>query len=79
MPRVRELRPKYMTNQIGREINAKRVFRNMTQAELAEMVDMSQQNFSRKVKYNSFTYTDLIKLFSALKLSDDEILRLMKL
>ena len=40
---------------------------------------MSQQNYSWKVKNNSFSYLDLIRLFDALKLPDEEILGRMKL
>lgn len=79
MPRVAELKHQYMKNDIGKFINGYRVFRNMTQGELADMVDMSQQNLSRKIRNNSFTYVDLIRIFKALKLSDEDILKVMKL
>lgn len=79
MPKVKELKHQYMSRDIGRIINGYRVFRNMTQAELASMCGMSQQSLSRKMLSNSFSYIDLLRIFKALKLSDEEILRLMKL
>lgn len=78
MPRIKELEIHYMCRDIGNKIEAWRVYRNMTQSELAEMVDMSQQNYSRKKKANSFTYPDLVKLIKALKLPDDTILEWMR-
>lgn len=79
MPRVMELRPRYMCSQIGREIDAKRVYLKMSQNELAEHLGTTQQNMSKKIRMNKFNYEDLIKAFKVLELSDEEILRLMKL
>lgn len=77
MPRVKELKAHYMHKDIGRKIDAWRVYRNMTQSELAEMVDMSQQNLSRKIRCNSFTYSDLIKLIKALRIPEKTVLEWM--
>ena len=79
MPRVRELRPKYMSAQIGREIDSKRVFQRMTQEELAERIGTTQQNLSYKIRNNKFNYEDLIRIFAALELTNEEIIRWMKL
>ena len=78
MPKVKELEVHYLCRDIGKKIESWRIYRNMTQSELAEMVDMSQQNYSQKKKTNSYSYADLVKLIRALKVPDDVVIEWMK-
>ena len=79
MPRVTAMKPQYMVQDIGMTIEGYRRRKGMTQAELAEEAGITQQNLSYKIMNNSFRYEDLIKLFKALDLQDEQILRLMKI
>jgi len=78
MPRVKELKYRYMFQDIGMIIDGHRRRKGMKQCELADDAGMSQQLYSYKVKHNAFDYVDLIRLFNALELTDEEIVRLMK-
>jgi len=78
MPRLIELKPQYKKREIGKMIEGYRKMRDMKQVELATACNMSQQNYSRKVKSNQFKYIDLLRIFKALELTDTEILELMK-
>lgn len=79
MPKVKELKAQYKENEIGRIMEKHRAYRDMSQDELAEQIGMTQQNYSHKARKNKFNYIDLLRLFKALELSDEEILRVMKL
>ncbi len=79
MPRIKELKTNYMLTDIGSTLDTFRRQKNMKQVELADKVGISQQNLSNKFTHNSFKYEDLIKIFHALELTDDQIVRLMKL
>ena len=79
MPRIRELKTNYMLTDIGSTLDTFRKVKHLKQKDLAEMCGISQQNLSNKFTHNSFKYEDLIKIFHALELTDDQIVRLMKL
>lgn len=51
---------------------------NITQAEIAEDLNMSQQTFSYRLKNELFTVRDLLRIFRKLKTTDADILRLMR-
>ena len=50
----------------------------LTQADVASELGITQPAVSYKIKHNLFTYEDLLKLFKLLELPDDEIVELMK-
>ena len=79
MPRVKELNYRYKHQDVGMIIDGHRRRKGLKQTELADDAGMSQQLYSYKVKHNAFDYVDLIRLFNALELTDDEIVRLMKI
>lgn len=79
MPRIRELKTNYMLTDIGSTLDTFRREKKMKQVELAEKIGITQQNLSNKFAHNSFKYEDLIKIFHALELTDEQIVRLMKL
>ena len=51
---------------------------NITQSDMAEELNMSQQTFSYRLKNELFTVRDLLRIFRKLKTSDADILRLMR-
>ena len=79
MPRIVELKPQHMVCDIGMTIEGFRKRKGLKQSELAELSGIPQQNLSYKILNNSFKYEDLIKIFKALELTDEQILRLMKI
>jgi transcriptional regulator with XRE-family HTH domain len=79
MPRIKELKTNYMLTDIGSTLDTFRRQKKIKQKDLAEMCGLTQQNLSNKFTHNSFKYGDLIKIFHALELTDDQIVRLMKL
>lgn len=74
MPRIKELKRNY----IGKTIRKWLVDADMTQQDLANAIDMSPQLLGYKIKNNAFAYGDLLDIFSALDLPDEEILGAMK-
>lgn len=79
MPRVNELKHKYKVKELSELIESYRTKRGLKQDELAEMVGMSQQNYSRKIKANSYKAEDLILIFDALNMPEEAILEGMML
>ena len=79
MPRINELKHKYKAEELPRLIEAYRTLRGLKQVELAEMVGMSQQCYSRKVKTNVFYPEELIRIFDALNMPEEAILDAMML
>lgn len=51
---------------------------NITQAEMADELNMSQQTFSYRLKNELFTARDLLRIFRKLKTSDADILRIVR-
>lgn len=52
--------------------------RHITQTKMADVLDISQQAFGKKLKRAQFTYSDLVSVFEALGFTDEEILSVMR-
>ena len=78
MPRVKELKPVYMANDIGSNIVGLMFRKKVSQTKLASELGITQGGLHYKLMNNSFTYKDLLIIFRQLELTDDEIVRLMK-
>lgn len=74
MPKVIGLKHTY----IGKTIRKWLIDADMNQQELAEAIDMSPQLLGYKIKNNSFDYKNLLDIFSALNLPDEEIVKAMR-
>lgn len=74
MPRIKELKKNY----IGKTIKKWLIDVDMNQQDLAKAVDMSPQLLGYKIRNNAFDYGDLLDIFAALGLPDEEILKAMK-
>lgn len=79
MPRIREYKEKYMVNDIGAWVAGKLMRLKMTQKVAAGELGITQQALSLKIRSNSFTYEDMIKLFRVFGSDDEEILKIMKI
>ena len=74
MPKVIGLKHTY----IGKTIRKWLIDADMNQQDLAKAVNMSPQLLGYKIKNNAFDYKDLLDIFAALGLPDEEILKVMK-
>lgn len=79
MPRITELNKQYKVSDIGSWVYGQLKKSNKTQKDLAIALDTTQQAVSKKIKSNSFSYSDLLTIFEFLETPDFEILRLMKI
>ena len=79
MPRINELKHKYKVEKLSSLIESYREKRGLKQEELAEMVGMTQQCYSRKKNANAFKAEDLILIFDALNMPEEAILEGMML
>lgn len=78
MPRVNGLKHKYMANDLGGKIVGLMYRSGITQADIATELGIKQPAVSYKIRNNSFSYEDLLKLFKLFELPDAEIVELMK-
>lgn len=74
MPKIKELKKNY----IGKLVRKWLIDADMNQSDLAEAIDMSPQLLGYKIKNNQFDYGNLLDIFSALHLPDEEIVKAMK-
>lgn len=79
MPRVAIKKKQYKCSDLTKYIRTELYERDMSQADLGELLKVTQQDISYKLKRNMFTYEELITIFEALNTSDEDILRIMKL
>lgn len=78
MPRISELKPEYMAHDIGSNIVGLMFRKKVSQTKLARELGITQGGLHYKLFNNSFSYKDLIIIFRELELTDEEIVRLMK-
>lgn len=78
MPRIAELKPNYMANDIGLIIAGLMKRKRITPKDMASRLGITRQALNWKLNNNSFSYFDVIRLFHELELSDEEILRYVK-
>ena len=78
MPRISELKPEYMAKDIGSNIVGLMFRKKVSQTRLAKELGLTQGGLHYKLMNNAFTYKDLIIIFHQLELTDEEIVRLMK-
>ena len=78
MPRIKELKAEYMSNDIGLIIAGLMKRKRITPADMASRLGITRQALNWKLNNSSFSYFDVIRLFHELELSDEEILRYVK-
>lgn len=79
MPRIKALQPEYMNKDFPSYITGYMHRAHLTQEMISDKLGYTRQTFSYKLKHCAFGYKELIIIFDALQLSDDEILFLMVL
>lgn len=79
MPRIKQYEEKYMKKDMANYIDMKMHEHRISQAEMGELLGISQPAFNNRLKKCLFTYTDLIRMFKRLESTDDEINKLMKM
>ena len=79
MPRVKELRTNYMKTDARKMFKGKMAENDITQRNLAELVGLSPPAFCIRFKTFDFDFEMLVKMFNYLGLSDEEILKIMKM
>lgn len=78
MARVLIKKKDYMVTDLSKWLVAKMYEKGLRQADLAEIIDISQPAFCQRLKAGAFTYRQLITLLEKLKATDEEILKIMK-
>lgn len=79
VPRVKELRTNYMRTDARKLFKVKMAEHDVTQRMLAEVIGLSPPAFSIRFKTFDFDFEQLAKMFERLKLSDEEIVKVMKI
>lgn len=79
MPRVKELRTNYMRTDARKLFKVKMAENDITQRKLAEAVGLSPPAFCIRFKNFDFDFEQLAKMIGELGLSDEEIVKLMKM
>lgn len=79
MPRVAIKKKDYMISDLSQWIAGRMYAMKVRQSEMADLLDITQPAFSKKLKINYFTYGELLSILKKLEATDEEILRLMKL
>lgn len=78
MPRITSKRKAYMTKDIGSWIAGKMRMNKITQADMADCLNITQQAFGQKLRKSQFTYADLLAILEKLNVTDEEIIKLMR-
>ena len=79
MPRVSLLRNEYAKTDARKMFKGKMAENDITQRKLAEVVGLSPPAFCIRFKTFDFDFEMLTKMIQAVKLSDEEIVKLMKI
>lgn len=78
MPRVTINRKQYLKKDFCSWVAGK-MFHEHTQEELGDLLGITQQAFSYKLKNCTFSFDDIVTLLDFFKATDEERIRLLKL
>lgn len=78
MPRIAELKPNYMANDIGMIVSGLMKKKKISPKEMGSRLGISRQAMNYKIDNNAFTYKDIIVIFHELELSSEDILRFIE-
>ena len=79
MPRVAIKKKTYMVSDLIKWRAGKMYELDKTQADLAELLGITQPAFSNRMKKGLFSYEEMLVLLKELNATDKEILELMKM
>ncbi len=75
MPRVHLKKKEYVAKDLTACISGKMYTQGIKQKDMGELLGVTQQAFSRKLRKCQFSYLELLEVFKKLDFSDEEILR----
>ena len=78
MPRIAELKPNYMADDIGMIVSGLMKKKKISPKEMGSRLGISRQAMNYKIDNNAFTYKDIIVIFHELELSSEDILRFIE-
>ena len=78
MPRIAELKPNYMADDIGLIIAGYMKKKRISPKQLGSVLGISRQAMNYKIDHNAFSYRDIVVIFHELELSSEDILRLVQ-
>lgn len=79
MPRVSINKKKYKLKDFSEWLVGRMNSMDLRQADVADMLGISQPAFSQRLKKSMFDLSEILTLFEKLKATEEEILRLMKM
>lgn len=78
MPRVKQLKRKYMKADLQAFIKGQMTMHNVNQSQLGEMCGHTQQTMSNRLNNLTLSVDDLITIFTLFDVPADQIARLLK-
>lgn len=78
MPKVYITRHQQFNNKLVSLIYGTMKVKHISQAKMADRLEISQQAFGKKLKKAQFTYWDLFQIFEILEFEDEQILSLLR-
>ena len=78
MPRVYLTKQDELNTKLATLIYGTMKVKHITQAQMASVLEISQQAFSKKLKKAKFTFWELVIIFKELELQDDVIISVMR-
>ena len=78
MPKVYITKQDQLNNRLVTLIYGTMKVKKLTQTQMADKLDISQQAFGKKLKNKQFTFSDLVTIFTELEISDADILSVMR-
>lgn len=79
MPRVALKKKDYKVQDLSVFIAGKMYAMQLRQADMAELLNMTQPAFSYRLKKGQFSYAEMLTILQKIDATDEEILRLMKM
>lgn len=79
MPRITAKNKEYKISDLSKYIVSEMYAQDITQAEMATHLGVTQSTFSYKLKHNAFSYGDLLTIFDVLGTSEEKKVELMSL
>lgn len=78
MPRITSKKKEYKTKDFGKWIKGKMAMLDLTQADMGDCLNITQQAFGQKLRTGQFTYAQILAIGEKLQFTDEEILKWMR-
>ena len=77
MPRIKQYKEKYMAQDFSAWVIGQMFLRHLSQKDVAEVLSITQQALSKKLKTNKFDVSEVIKLFHLFETDKETISKLL--